>query len=788
MMKIYEKINESVGLKVMLMAGLVGMVSLLGVGVFFRAYLKDSLILQNEDHMRQVATTASRGLQAIMLAGSAEIARGYSDNLKQVEGLERFRILKISGEEAFRHEGEGQARQDPQIGQHLPRVIQSQETVSFIETGKDGQRVQTFLAPLLNREACHQCHGSDHAVRGIFQLTISLAPVDRRVAMADWSILIGMVGVIGAFLLLIGWILQRWVGDPLTEVSKVIHVIAEGDMSQTVDVPAGTLDEVGRIRRDIKVMAHRLATLARMQVLQLHSMGAAMSELVAAKDGLTFDSQANYRLAEDIIREHVQVGKNVVHIRHLSTDTTTHVEAVRQATQELSSNMVNIAAGAEQASHNVSTMASAAEQMSSNISGVNGNLQAVDDSVQRVVTDIGQMHHSLNEVRERCQTASEKSNEAIQQSHQVAGVMEALSVAAQEIGKVIGVINNISRQTGMLALNAAIEAAGAGEVGKGFAVVADEVKDLARKTGDATRMISRQIDGIQMRIREANAATITNGDIIGAINRANEEITQSVHEQTATMNSIARSMKNVADATAEVVRSAREMEVAAQEVARASAEAANSTNAIADGSAKASHSAEDVVRRNLEIQNMSRQVAESVLDVGRALQESDEKLQQSLGNLDLIGGTIHHVALLIDDMAIPGRKLEESSRNIMLTPEPFDVKLIKTAHLKWLGRMEMVIRGRSSLTADQVASGHECDFGKWYDTQGTARFGAMEIFKKVGEEHMLVHEVARAAVRFANEGQFKQAMAEMERFTQVKNALFELLDTLYLEAVGIVQQ
>nr|WP_320011745.1 methyl-accepting chemotaxis protein [uncultured Desulfobulbus sp.] len=74
-----------------------------------------------------------------------------------------------------------------------------------------------------------------------------------------------------------------------------------------------------------------------------------------------------------------------------------------------------------------------------------------------------------------------------------------LGLAAQEIGKVVEAITEISEQVNLLALNATIEAARAGDAGKGFAVVANKIKELARQTAEATGEIKRRYRGSETR-------------------------------------------------------------------------------------------------------------------------------------------------------------------------------------------------------------------------------------------------------------------------------------------------
>src|SRR5207237_5066654 len=129
--------------------------------------------------------------------------------------------------------------------------------------------------------------------------------------------------------------------------------------------------------------------------------------------------------------------------------------------------------------------------------------------------------------------------------------VQGLAAAADKIGEVINLINNIASQTNLLALNATIEAARAGEAGRGFAVVASEVKTLASQTAKATEEIAAQIGAIQGSTADAVDAIRSIGEVMGDITRFTTTIAAAVEQQSASTQTIAKSVHEAANGAKE---------------------------------------------------------------------------------------------------------------------------------------------------------------------------------------------------------------------------------------------
>ena len=149
--------------------------------------------------------------------------------------------------------------------------------------------------------------------------------------------------------------------------------------------------------------------------------------------------------------------------------------------------------------------------------------------------------------------------------------MRELRDAAQKIGAIVAMINDIASQTNLLALNATIEAARAGEAGKGFAVVASEVKSLANQTAQATQDITQQIGQIQDMTLAAVEGVRAISSVIREMGGITTGIAAAVEQQGAATSEIARNVQQVAMAANQISASITDVSAAvdqSSEVAR----------------------------------------------------------------------------------------------------------------------------------------------------------------------------------------------------------------------------
>jgi len=377
--------------------------------------------------------------------------------------------------------------------------------------------------------------GTTWAVVAKIDRAESEAPV--MALLMQFLIVGGLVGIAAA---VIGLFVARSIAKPLSDMTSAMGGLANKIWS--TEIPGLTRkDEIGEMAKAVEVFKEQGQEADRLQSEEAAREARAAEEKREAMNQLANDFEAS-------------VGEVVEAVAATAQDLKDTAQGVSTIAEETTAQSANVANAAEESSVNVQTVSSATEEMSA----------------------------SISEMQQQVMRSRDVSERAAQSVEDASGQVTGLSDAADQIGDVLALIQDIAEQTNLLALNATIEAARAGEAGKGFAVVASEVKSLATQTQKATEQIRQQIEGVQTESKTAVSAISGIREVITQVTEISQSIASAIEEQTTATSEIARNAQQAAAGTHEVSSSVQGVSEASQQASAASTELLASSNSLAE--------------------------------------------------------------------------------------------------------------------------------------------------------------------------------------------------------------
>ncbi len=391
---------------------------------------------------------------------------------------------------------------------------------------------------------------------------VAAAAVERRQSVTTLTEMTLYVGVGLAVLIsaVLGWLLSRMIATPVNALTGVMGQLASGDNS--VEVPAVERgDEIGEMARAVLVFKEAAIEKARLE--------AETGETRAAAEDERSRNEADK--ARDAAEDHAVVTALANGLSALANGDLTFriAEPFSAKAQKLKDDFNATAAQLQD------TMATIAEAIGSMRTGTGEISQAADDLSRRTEQQAASLEetaaaldqitatvkktaegaHQASEVTGQARIGAERSGEVVRQA---VTAMAQIEKSSQQIGQIIGVIDEIAFQTNLLALNAGVEAARAGDAGRGFAVVAQEVRALAQRSAEAAKEIKDLISTSTQQVEQGV-------DLVGQTGEALEKIVVQVGEITGLVSEIAASAREQSTGLAEVNSAVNQMDQVTQQ-------------------------------------------------------------------------------------------------------------------------------------------------------------------------------------------------------------------------------
>jgi len=252
----------------------------------------------------------------------------------------------------------------------------------------------------------------------------------------------------------------------------------------------------------------------------------------------------------------------------LKADFDKTVAKLQQAMSTIQLNAGAISSGTQQISVAAEDLSRRTEQQAASLEETAAALEEITATVKNAAR--GAAH-----AREVVTTAKGSAAQGGTVVKAAIDAMGNIDKSSEQIGEIIGVIDEIAFQTNLLALNAGVEAARAGDAGRGFAVVASEVRALAQRSANAAKQIKTLISTSGAQVKEGVSLVADTG-------RSFDAIASQVADIDTVVSNIASGAQQQVEALQEVNAAVSEIDRVTQQNAAMAEEATAASQSLAE--------------------------------------------------------------------------------------------------------------------------------------------------------------------------------------------------------------
>lgn len=265
-------------------------------------------------------------------------------------------------------------------------------------------------------------------------------------------------------------------------------------------------------------------------------------------------------------------------IRKVAENTADSSENILQKTEHLRTASVSSTEAMEQVCAGTNSTAEAVQEEIRYIDAMSQDMDSIQETVDGFHNSLGDTLTAIESGTENVKQLGSSAKLTADTSASTTAAMNDLMEKIQNVNQIVGLIDNISRQTNLLSLNASIEAARAGEAGRGFAVVAGEIRELSEQTNDSLEKIRKEIQGINDGSRKVtgdmsqlsevfarqNGLVEDTGKLFGRITEASEAMDSDYQKIVRSIEEMQKSKKALVDSVSSISASTEEVTANAQ--------------------------------------------------------------------------------------------------------------------------------------------------------------------------------------------------------------------------------